>query len=77
MGLERRGGRIYGYRPGWVRIFERITVDEDILVRGTTSFGRDDMGIVSGCDLVDYAYQAFVPSILVVIIGCRRTLLFR
>lgn len=77
MGLERFGGRVDRYGAGGVRILKRITVNEDILVRGAAPFSRNDMSIVSGSDFVDYAYQALVPSILMVIVGCGRSFLFQ
>lgn len=54
-----------------------MTVDKNVLIRGAAAFGSNDMGIVGGCDLVDHADQAFVPSVFVVVVGCGCSLLFR
>ena len=42
--------------------------NDDVVIRGTSSFGCDDVCEVASCYFVDDAYQAFVPTIFVIFV---------
>lgn len=67
MGFERLGAR-FG-RDGGGRRRQRMAGDEDVVVCGAATFCGDDMGVVFGGDLVDDAYEAFVPVGILLLCG--------
>jgi len=42
--------------------------NDNVVIRGTSSFGCDDVCEVAGCDFVDHTYQAFVPAIFAILV---------
>src|SRR5262249_44242086 len=42
--------------------------NDNVVIRGTSSFGCDDVCEVAGCDFVDDTYQAFVPAIFAILV---------
>ena len=49
--------------------------DENILVACAPALGRDDGFVIFGRDLVDDAYEAFMPAVFAVFIVRRRSVL--